>query len=615
MYDNPFAGSNPRNQVELVQLRTPIANVAGQKYSIAQPVWFGAKSSLQYKNATILGAACANWPSLVMGSFTVSQLETWAYDVSPTGSAGLVPGDSGGPGYVNMSGTNYLVGTTVAVDSLTCKTQGGSQHDLTEVQAWFDDTLFDHPRVIQAGADAYAQAMTPTGAVATFRWGNTVYYSSCTREPCDARGNWSPPVPAWTTASPSMAPSIAFDPPDSQIFVNMADGSTFALHVSSNNQVVGQQYLGGTCTSPIAADTRPGTSPPILDIACLGQDMTVYTNHRASGAWRGFYSLGVPPPRLKAGAAPAIVSTDANTTWVFAVGADGAVWLRKGVSGSGWSAWSSLGGGGVAQVAAASYGPSRLDVVAVTSQGAMYHRVADPLWTPNWLPITRGNWSAAAPPFAASYNSHLGRLNIGSVGSGNAWVQRYSDWTPGPMTSPYDPNTPYDPTEGGNDWAPPNLPKAQCVGSWVTGASQSLSHVPHVVQCNSRATPAGYFIGTQDITAGDSQPSPYSWWDWDFGYYKGECPRNQGGAVSGISLTATGRIGKIACRNGAPAGNPNGNSQCVVENFYNGDARGNPWTNDWDGGFFKGDCPPAMYLRGLSSDPVSGAPHALLCCY
>ena len=90
-----------------------------------------------------------------------------------------------------------------------------------------------------------------------------------------------------------------------------------------------------------------------------------------------------------------------------------------------------LGGGGVTRVAATSYASSRVDVFAVVNTGVLYHKFLDAGvgWSPNWLNITRGGWSASVAPFAAAYSGHKARMNVGSVDPGrNAWDQRYSDW-------------------------------------------------------------------------------------------------------------------------------------------------------------------------------------------
>ena len=169
-------------------------------------------------------------------------------------------------------------------------------------------------------------------------------------------------------------------------------------------------------------------------------------------------------------------------------------------------------------------------------------------------------------------------------------------------------------TTASGDWAPGQY-KAEC-SSWVTGVSESTAdHTPHAVLCNlvsGMGTP-GVFLGSLDFSGGDNRPSPYLSTDWDPGYSKAECGRSQNGAVVGVAQTTAGTVTKIACRAGAPAGAVNGQADCQVRMFYSRDSIGNASSN-WDAGTFRGECQAPMFLRGLSRDPVSGAPHALLCC-
>ncbi len=437
VYDSPdvFTG----NQVNLWRLKTPIkAASTNGKWTIAQPVYFGSKSSLSGKNVTVLGTACPSgqppWATLVRGTFKVSGFNTWSYILNRVGSYGIVAGDSGGPGYLNLGGTNVLIGTTVD-GGFPCQLSSGSQHDLTEVQAWFDDTLFSAPGVLQSNVGGYAMGMNATGAVAAFNSGYAYYVTTCASEPCDARGAWTTPQSVLGTLSPAPAPAIAIDSPGAQIIIDndpypYGSGEMFAQGVAGNTSPT--TFIGGGCASTPGASSRPGTNPPTIDVGCIGSDGNVWVTFRLGGAWRsgGLYSLG-KPTSLVSTSPPAIVSTDANTTYVFVVATDGSVRYRIGVSGSGWGSWRSLQGGGVTRVAAASYASSRVDVIAVTSNGAMYHKFLDAGsgWAPNWLQLTKGGWSESVAPFAAAYSGDKARMNVGSVDFwNNAQVQRYSDW-------------------------------------------------------------------------------------------------------------------------------------------------------------------------------------------
>jgi len=77
------------NQVELWQLEAPIHAASNpQKYSIAQPVYFGAKSSLNNQSLTIVGEACGTgfWGQPFQAPFTVGTSSTWSYWVNSFGN-------------------------------------------------------------------------------------------------------------------------------------------------------------------------------------------------------------------------------------------------------------------------------------------------------------------------------------------------------------------------------------------------------------------------------------------------------------------------------------------------------------------------------------------------
>jgi len=193
-------------------------------------------------------------------------------------------------------------------------------------------------------------------------------------------------------------------------------------------------------------------------------------------------------------------------------------------------------------------------------------------------------------------------------------------------------------TTATGDWAVGQW-KAECSGSWMTGLSEypsgTSAHAAHAGLCDARPstgspTTPGTFLGALDFSNGNNQPSPWrSAGDWDPGFYKGECSKSAGGAVVGFAQTTSGQLTKIACRAGAPAAPPEdgASDSCSVHTFYWRTSSGNENNGlnapDWDFGYFKGECQMAnasptstgLFIRGVSRDPVSGAPHAILCCY
>jgi hypothetical protein len=415
------------NQVTLVHLDRPFLLPGNSsRYSIAQQFYVGTKASLFGKKLTIVGYGGSMQPGAVTGDATYGIFDvvnvgtTWSY-ITSGGAQSIRDGDSGGPGYLNLNGINYVTGPTVAADQ--------SQHDIPEVYGWLDNVLFENPKILRSGAQALAMAGTANGAAQVYLSNGTYYYSQCDAEPCDSRGQWSTPGPFLFGGS-GYAPAMAMDGNTAQVYVPQGDG----LHQYSNikGAFLGDTNLGGACAGPAAADSRPATNPPVMDVLCNGTDGTLNILQRESWGWNGWYSLGVPSGGIRSGTAPAVVSRDAGTTQVFVVGNDGQVWTRVGlVATASWSDWAALGGSNLRSVAATSYGSNHVDVIAVDSSGNLQHRVWAGDWNQAWTPITRGLWSSAVPPYAASYSGKLGVMNVGGIASGasTAYVQRFGDWT------------------------------------------------------------------------------------------------------------------------------------------------------------------------------------------
>jgi hypothetical protein len=176
------------------------------------------------------------------------------------------------------------------------------------------------------------------------------------------------------------------------------------------------------------------------------------------------------------------------------------------------------------------------------------------------------------------------------------------------------------------DWAS-NQYKAECANKWLTGLSEDASsHIAHAALCDQGgriATPTSGFR-VLDFSQGDNRPSAFKSTDWDPNFYKAECSRAAGEAVVAVAQTTSGQMTKIACTSGAVAGaffNP-GAEECIVVTMFDTsipdrDANGNPVNGIWSSGNI-GECPGVSgyqtYLRGVSRDPLTGAPHALLCC-
>ncbi|KAF2813887.1 fucose-specific lectin [Mytilinidion resinicola] len=156
----------------------------------------------------------------------------------------------------------------------------------------------------------------------------------------------------------------------------------------------------------------------------------MYEKHydRFSGGWSSdWVSLGgvfTSPP--------AIVSWGPNRLDVFAIGSDGAMWRKAwgGNNPTGWDVedWYSLGGKFSTPPAVAARMPRRLDVVALGTDNQLYHIS----WQENW-----SNWEPLGGPFRGTptiVSWGKDRLDIFVLGTdyvvwhkawtGNAW----SDW-------------------------------------------------------------------------------------------------------------------------------------------------------------------------------------------
>lgn len=434
--NNPKAYAPEGNdQVQLWKLEEPIkSGLNPTNYSIAQHIWYGDKNSLlQNRTISIVGGGPMIIPTLTTGTFQISSTPTiFAYTVT-SGTYDLVGGDSGGPGYLSENGFTYLTGMTVQV------TPTDSQHDYSEewpggsMYGWIDDTVFGPPVPQRYNVAGMGMVVTPTGAMQAFLQGNTYYFSQCDTEPCDHRGTWSTPG-AFLQGGSYFSPGIALDKLNgtlgAQVFVPDYGGQPVYAYKNIKGAYLGRDNLGGACSGPVAADSRPNSGEsPTLDIACRGSDGNLWIKQRQYGTWSGWYTLGAPSGGIRSGTAPAVTSWDSNVTLVSVVGTNGQVYYQVGIGGQGWlPSWVSLGGSNLRSVATASYSPQRMDVFAIDSSGRMQHRIWAGNWNHAWTQVTNGIWTTNVTPFAASYSGKLGLMNIGGIAPGASFIQRYNDW-------------------------------------------------------------------------------------------------------------------------------------------------------------------------------------------
>ena len=57
----------------------------------------------------------------------------------------------------------------------------------------------------------------------------------------------------------------------------------------------------------------------------------------------------------------------------------------------------------------------------------------------------------------------------------------------------------------------------------------------------------------------------------------------------------------------------NGTANCETR-LVSQEDRGYTGSGDWDGGYYKGECPWGKVVVGVSASPSSGKPHRILCC-
>jgi hypothetical protein len=126
----------------------------------------------------------------------------------------------------------------------------------------------------------------------------------------------------------------------------------------------------------------------------VGTDRAVWyrTVGQNAPAWRSLGGVAVyGPAAVQAG----------TTSHVFVIGTDRALWTRSD-SGSGWGAWTSLGGGLTSSPAAASLGSGHLRVVARGGDNGLWGRE---FTNGAWGPWTNLGGRLSSPPVATAYTS------------------------------------------------------------------------------------------------------------------------------------------------------------------------------------------------------------------
>jgi hypothetical protein len=113
---------------------------------------------------------------------------------------------------------------------------------------------------------------------------------------------------------------------------------------------------------------------------------------------------------------------------------------------------------------------------------------------------------------------------------------------------------------------------------------------------------------TLDITSGDDRLDT-SLGDWSYGNKKAECARNQ--VITGLAQNAYGVLQGVRCS----ASNINHGVNCSVLNFNGHDDEESNSRGDWSPGYWKAECSPGRYMKGIAiASPGGPQPLAALCC-
>ncbi len=153
--------------------------------------------------------------------------------------------------------------------------------------------------------------------------------------------------------------------------------------------------------------------------------------------------------------------------------------------------------------------------------------------------------------------------------------------------------------------------------AYMTGISVLTELRPHRALCVSPSTRVEYIIGNYtnrlrklSVAVGD-QRADTGTGDWDVGYWKAECARNE--VMVGISQTTDRRLSRVLC---APMNQNRSNvSRCTQITFSNlGDNRLNTLSENWDPGYSKHECGLGQVMKGVSRHPTTGEIHKMLCC-
>ncbi|MFN2466195.1 MAG: hypothetical protein ABR598_08035 [Candidatus Dormibacteria bacterium] len=313
------------------------------------------------------------------GAFAAGQDAHYLITVSNAG-----PSDAASPHVVDNlpAGMTYVSGTGTGWSCARTTAATASAGDVVAC---------DYASALAAGASTSLDLKVHIANNAGGTLTNTATVSSTTNDP-DGSNNTATTSTTVTGRRPS----------GHQLMISNRDGRLEAVALGQNgdiwhaweasvNGTWTQWYdLGAPSSGTFASDPAIGINPDgRLEVFVTGSDSSVYHAWQTTpgGGWSRFYSLG---GFVKNHGIAAIATNTDGRLELFAVGGDGAVWHAWQTSvGGGWSSWYRLGNAGglqfVGSVGPGRNGDGRLEIVAVDTNGAMWHA---------WQTTPSGGWTS-----------------------------------------------------------------------------------------------------------------------------------------------------------------------------------------------------------------------------
>ncbi len=210
------------------------------------------------------------------------------------------------------------------------------------------------------------------------------------------------------------------------IYQKTWEGGAYGVGVWGNWEKVdggGHRWMYGVAVSSETASTA---SPGSLDLFAIGTDRRLYQQSwNASGGWSGWRDLGGTFI-----SAPAAVSWGPGRTDVFGIGGGSAVY-HGWRDGTNWHVWEDLGGGVLMSygVGVSSWGANRLDLFATGADSHVYRRwwdgnIGGPF--PGWSGWEDLDGTFISAPTAVSGGRN--RIDVFAIGTDAAMYHKI--WTP-----------------------------------------------------------------------------------------------------------------------------------------------------------------------------------------